>query len=148
VNEDPSTLQDIFELHASTRVEAYDLIDSLMGKPAPGVSPDPAQRGPTPEPPPDPGTAKPANEVTTSPGAGPAPGLVPAVRPTRSPSASACEPYRELIELSLARGRNAMAIWQDLVSDVGFTSGYQSVRRSCTISPMRVAGTWRSSASL
>src|SRR5208283_1342553 len=28
-----------------------------------------------------------------------------------------------------ARGRNAMAIWQDLVSESGFTSGYQSVRR-------------------
>lgn len=49
--------------------------------------------------------------------------------PTRSPSASACEPYRELIELGLARGRNAMAIWQDLVSESGFTSAYQSVRR-------------------
>ena len=36
------------------------------------------------------------------------------------PSASACEPYRELIEQGLSRGRNAMAIWQDLVSDHGF----------------------------
>jgi transposase len=53
----------------------------------------------------------------------------PAPRPTRCPSASACEPYRELIELGLGRGRNARAIWQDLVSDSGFTSGYQSVRR-------------------
>ena len=35
----------------------------------------------------------------------------------------------KLIELGLARGRNAMAIWQDLVSETGFTSGYQSVRR-------------------
>jgi predicted ATP-binding protein involved in virulence len=33
------------------------------------------------------------------------------------PSASACEAYRELIEESLARGRNGKAIWQDLVSD-------------------------------
>ena len=49
--------------------------------------------------------------------------------PTRCPSASACEPYRELIEVGLGRGRNAMAIWQDLVSDSGFNSGYQSVRR-------------------
>jgi len=49
--------------------------------------------------------------------------------PTQCPSASACESYRELIELGLARGRNAMAIWQDLVSQAGFTSGYQSVRR-------------------
>ena len=30
-------------------------------------------------------------------------------------SPSACEPYREAIELGLSRGRNAMAIWQDLV---------------------------------
>ena len=44
-------------------------------------------------------------------------------------SASACEPYREIIELSLSRDRNAMAIWQDLVSDYGFQGGYQSVRR-------------------
>lgn len=49
--------------------------------------------------------------------------------PARSPSASACEPYRELIELGLQRGRNAMAIWQDLVSDYGFQSRYSSVRR-------------------
>jgi transposase len=44
-------------------------------------------------------------------------------------SASTCEPYREIIELSLSRDRNAMAIWQDLVSDYGFRGGYQSVRR-------------------
>src|SRR6476660_1380878 len=31
-------------------------------------------------------------------------------------SAGACEPYRETIELGLRRGRNAMAIWQDLVN--------------------------------
>jgi hypothetical protein len=52
-----------------------------------------------------------------------------AIRPQRSPSASACEPYRNLIELSLGRGRNAVAIWQDLVSFHGFPSGYQSVKR-------------------
>jgi transposase len=50
-------------------------------------------------------------------------------RPNRSPTASACEPCRELIELALLRGRNAMAIWQDLVSQHGFASGYQSVKR-------------------
>jgi hypothetical protein len=44
-------------------------------------------------------------------------------------SASSCEPYREIIELGLSRDRNAMAIWQDLVSDYGFQGGYQSVRR-------------------
>jgi len=44
-------------------------------------------------------------------------------------SPSACEPYREAIDLGLSRGRNAMAIWQDLVSEYGFASSYQSVQR-------------------
>lgn len=57
------------------------------------------------------------------------PDYEPTPRPTRCPTTSACEPYRELIELGLSRGRNAMAIWQDLVLDSGFASGYQSVRR-------------------
>jgi hypothetical protein len=47
----------------------------------------------------------------------------------RAPSASACEPYRELIAEALGRGRNAMAIWQDLVDDHGFPARYASVRR-------------------
>jgi transposase len=80
-------------------------------------------------------SAKPANGVTTDFETPPACEPVPAttfectIRPPRSPSASACEPYRELIELGLSRGRNAMAIWQDLVSFHGFGSGYQSVKR-------------------
>jgi transposase len=45
------------------------------------------------------------------------------------PGPSACEPYREAIDLGLSRGRNAMAIWQDLVSEYGFASSYQSVQR-------------------
>src|SRR5271168_4920889 len=44
-------------------------------------------------------------------------------------SPSACEPYREVIDLGLSRGRNAMAIWQDLVSEYGFASSYQSMQR-------------------
>jgi hypothetical protein len=59
--------------------------------------------------------SKPAIEVIT----GSASAETPA-RPGRSPTASACEPYRELIETGLERGRNAMAIWQDLVTDHGF----------------------------
>ena len=47
----------------------------------------------------------------------------------RAPSASACEPYRELIAEALGRGRNAVAIWQDLVDDHGFRARYASVRR-------------------
>ena len=76
--------------------------------------------------------AKPAIEVATDPAAGKPPDspMPKAERqPGRSPTSSACEPYREVIELGLSRGRNAMAIWQDLVSDSGFNSGYQSVRR-------------------
>jgi transposase len=49
--------------------------------------------------------------------------------PTRAPSASACEPYRELIVEALGHGRNAVAIWQDLVDDHGFSARYASVRR-------------------
>ena len=50
-------------------------------------------------------------------------------RPQRAPAASACEPYRDLIELALTRGRDAMAIWRDLVDDHGFPAQYASVRR-------------------
>jgi len=71
-------------------------------------------------------TSKPAIEVITDFGvglSGKGPGN------SKASSASRCEPYREIIELGLSRDRNAMAIWQDLVSDFGFKSGYQSVRR-------------------
>jgi transposase len=47
----------------------------------------------------------------------------------RSPSASACQPYLDFIELSLSKGRNAKAIYQDLVDDHGFRGRYQSVKR-------------------
>ena len=50
-------------------------------------------------------------------------------QPGRAPTASACEPYRELIVEALGRGRNAVAIWQDLVDDHGFAAKYASVRR-------------------
>ena len=49
--------------------------------------------------------------------------------PRRAPTASACEPYRELIEEALGRGRNATAIYQDLVSQHGFGAKYSSVKR-------------------
>ena len=55
--------------------------------------------------------------------------LAPVARPDRAPSASACEPYRELIAEALGRGRNARAIWEDLVDDHGFVARYASVRR-------------------
>jgi hypothetical protein len=53
----------------------------------------------------------------------------PDFQPGRSPSSSACLPYQDVIELGISRGRNAMAIWQELVDTCGFASGYQSVRR-------------------
>src|SRR5262249_16473072 len=40
-----------------------------------------------------------------------------------------CEPFRDAIEVALSRGRNAKAIWQDLVDGYGFSGAYQSVRR-------------------
>jgi transposase len=49
--------------------------------------------------------------------------------PSRAPAASACEPYRELIEAAVRIGRNAKIIWQDLVTDHGFGAGYASVKR-------------------
>jgi transposase len=76
--------------------------------------------------------ANPANEVSTDPHAvllpEPAPSAGPP-GPQRAPTASACAPYRELIDLALARGRHAMAIWRDLVDDHGFAAQYASVRR-------------------
>src|ERR1700751_832379 len=81
-------------------------------KPAIGVTTDPA---------------KPAIEVTTDSGGSASEN--PRLRNRPKPYPSASEPYRELIELGLSRGRNAMAIWQDLVSDHGFAAGYETVKR-------------------
>ena len=86
----------------------------------------------------DPPSAKPAISVEVSTGPTcpkPAirgevstdPATVP--RPGRAPTASACEPYRDVIVEAVGRGRNAMAIWQDLVDDHGFSARYASVRR-------------------
>jgi transposase len=72
--------------------------------------------------------AKPANEVTTDPG-GKGPEKQELQPSSPPPSASACQPYREIIELGVSRGRNAMAIWQDLVGQYGFSGGYQTVKR-------------------
>ena len=79
------------------------------------------------------GAAKPAisGEVSTDPPAKPAiskPEVSTDSPPSRAPSASACAPHREQIEAALKLGRNAMAIWQDLVEE-GFTARYASVRR-------------------
>jgi transposase len=68
--------------------------------------------------------AKPANEVIT--------GFLPEVKfPERGGKrpCGASEAYREMIELELSRGRNAMGIYQDMVDRHGFRSSYQSVQR-------------------
>src|SRR6516162_3364114 len=79
--------------------------------------------------------AKPANELTPDP-AKPANEVTPDFvgllsQPPTSPAGrvSACEPYRDLIEEKLSRGRNAKAIWQDLVTDHGYPGDYQTVKR-------------------
>jgi transposase len=72
-------------------------------------------------------TSKPAIPVTT--GFGVELSTSEIENPKCIPSASTCEPFREAIELGLSRGRNATAIWQDLVSENGFNGGYQTVKR-------------------
>jgi transposase len=74
-----------------------------------------------------PGQWPPANPATTARGP-PGPAAAP-VTPGRAPTASACEPYRELIVEGVRRGRNAMAIFQDVVDGHGFPGRYASVRR-------------------
>jgi len=72
--------------------------------------------------------SKPAIEVFTDSGGAKA-ATTPSANTNKALTLSSCEPYREFIQQSLARGRNAMAIWQDLVTDYGFGHSYQSVRR-------------------
>jgi transposase len=97
------------------------ITDFGAAKPSIPVIPDACNPNPNPENPSNKGrsktTSKPANEnevITDS---------------AAVTGASACEPYREAIDLGISRGRNAMAIWQDLVSEYGFASSYQSVQR-------------------
>jgi transposase len=65
--------------------------------------------------------AKPANEVITDFARVPA-------RPGGGRS-SACVAFDDAIAEALSRGRNAMGIYQDLVSEHGFRGGYASVMR-------------------
>jgi transposase len=44
---------------------------------------------------------------------------------------SACEPHREWIEAQVRLGRNAVAIYQELVDAFGFAQRYNSVKRFC-----------------
>src|SRR5216683_3173151 len=108
---------------------------SDAAKPTHSIDPEP---DPDPDPDPNPEnlsskgktktkSAKPANEVTT--GFGVESTGLEVVNPKRIRSASACEPFHEAIELGLSRGRDATAIWQDLVAENGFDGGYQTVKR-------------------
>ena len=72
--------------------------------------------------------SKPANEVITD-FIRQIPEKQPIQLPKPNASTSECEPYRDTIELGLSRGRNAMAIWQGMVTDYGFSGGYQTVQR-------------------
>src|ERR1700730_14392090 len=76
-------------------------------------------------------TSKPANAPI---GSGPDPsdasgGLAPVPEPPGRGRPSDCEPWRALILAKLELGLSAQRIYQDLVSEHGFTSKYPSVRR-------------------
>src|SRR5262249_295428 len=88
-----------------------------------------------PRPPPKPASqvsvdlTNPASEVSTD--SDSRPRYIPAwpPPPTPAPAASAGEPYLELIELAVGRGRKTTAIWEDLVDARDFPARYASVRR-------------------
>src|SRR6266568_7679648 len=62
-------------------------------------------------------TSKPANEVITDSAVVPGP--------------SACEPYREAIDLGINRGRNARAIWQDWCPSTASPAATKVCNASC-----------------
>ena len=78
----------------------------------------------------DPEPAKPANKVTTDSVAS-AELQASASEPPRIITASVSEPYRELIDLGLSRGRNAMSIWQEMVDRHGFTGRMRASSATC-----------------
>jgi transposase len=51
------------------------------------------------------------------------------VPPPRTGPISDCEPYREIVLAKLSQGLSGQRIYQDLVADHGFASGYDSVKR-------------------
>ena len=55
----------------------------------------------------------------------------PAVAALPAHARSACEAHREWIEAQVRLGRNATAIYQELVDQFGFTQRYNSVKRFC-----------------
>jgi transposase len=85
-------------------IRAYQKRFAAAAANSPGVSTDPGRQFPPPRPP-TPMTAISAATV------------------------SACEPHRGFIEAQLRLRRNAVAIYQDLVDQHGFATGYSSVMR-------------------
>jgi transposase len=85
-------------------IRSYQRLYEAQRSNSSGVATDPVDQIPPPRPPAD-GTA---------------------VAP---PAASKCEPYRAFIDAQLRLGRNAMAIYQDLVDQHGFDGAYNSVKR-------------------
>jgi hypothetical protein len=107
-------------------VSAY-LKAAGIGVRGPGRSGRQGATTPTHDPQADAPAAKPANKVNTDSG-----GHQPTEKPqalSAGPSANACEAYRESIEVWLSLGRNATAIWKDLVDHYGYSGGYQTVKR-------------------
>lgn len=98
-------------------------------KPAIPVTPDPELGKPTNQQDADGNPSKPAIPVTPDFGVEQAAPPACFTDANRGLSASACQPFREAIELGLRQGRNAKGIWQDLVSQVGFPGSYQAVKR-------------------
>lgn len=68
-----------------------------------------------------PTAAKPHTPAEVFPGSGPS--------EPRSPTRSSAEAFREFIVGELAKGRNAKAIYQDLVAHRGYSATYESVKR-------------------
>src|SRR5437016_1351305 len=105
------------------------ITDSGTAKPAIPVIPDPLNPNTENLSTKEKATSKPANENEVITGFGVELSGSERKSPKCVSSTSFCEPYREAIELGLSRGRNAQAIWQDLVSEYSFASSYQSVQR-------------------
>lgn len=70
-----------------------------------------------------------ANSPGVATGSGGPEGQTPPPRPPAPTTTSACEPHRAWIESQVQLGRNAVAIYQDLVESHGFTHRYNSVKR-------------------
>ena len=85
-------------------IRSYQRLYEVQRANSPGVATDPAQQIPPPWPPAGDGAVPPL-------------------------ASSKCEPHRAFTDAQLRLGRNAMAIYQDLVDQHGFAGAYNSVKR-------------------